>query len=304
MTGAAGNLGRVLLPALAAAGHQARAFDQRPVDGAHEVVTGDVRNLDDVRRAMDGVDAVVHGAALHGVHVGRWSDAEFWAINATGTFNVYAAAHAEGVRRVVLGSTISVYGQDIRRSSGPWPVVTEDTPPRRKDIYAVTKIVAEEIARHGAEAHGASTVALRYGMFVPEEWERYGFRLLFGGVDDRDVAEATVLALGHRLEVGFAAFNIIAPTPFAVDEAESLGADPWAVIERHYPGTRALVDERRLDPDELLWGGVLWPVSRAVNELGWQPRHAFDAFLDAFRRDDRAYYPYAGLPWWGVADDG
>ena len=54
------------------------------------------------------------------------------------------------------------------------------------------------VARYHATAGAISTVALRLRMIVPETFERYGFRLLFGGVDDRDVATSVVLALQHR----------------------------------------------------------------------------------------------------------
>jgi UDP-glucose 4-epimerase len=71
VTGAGGNLARVVVPALAAAGHTPRRLDFRPIDTAHELLQGDVRNPNDLARAVDGVDAVVHAAALHGIHRGH-----------------------------------------------------------------------------------------------------------------------------------------------------------------------------------------------------------------------------------------
>ncbi len=63
-------------------------------------------------------------------------------------------------------------------------------------------MVAEQTARFFSSVHGVNTVALRLGMFVPETFERYGFRLLFGGVDDRDVGQAVSLALAHHAPGG------------------------------------------------------------------------------------------------------
>ena len=68
VTGAGGNLARVVVPALAAAGHTLRLLDFRPIDTAHDLLQGDLRNPDDLVRAVDGVDAVLHAAALHGIH--------------------------------------------------------------------------------------------------------------------------------------------------------------------------------------------------------------------------------------------
>jgi nucleoside-diphosphate-sugar epimerase len=89
VTGAGGNLARVAVPALAAAGHTLRLLDFRPIDTAHDLLQGDLRNPDDLARAVDDVDAVVHAAALHGIHRGHWSPRDFWAINVDGTFNLY-----------------------------------------------------------------------------------------------------------------------------------------------------------------------------------------------------------------------
>ena len=53
------------MPALAAAGHEVRRLDARTLDGPEETVVGDVRDAEAVGRAVAGVDAVVHAAALH-----------------------------------------------------------------------------------------------------------------------------------------------------------------------------------------------------------------------------------------------
>ncbi|MCP9487287.1 MAG: NAD-dependent epimerase/dehydratase family protein [Gaiellaceae bacterium MAG52_C11] len=67
VTGAGGSLGRALIPALGAAGHEVTKLDLRPEHGG-----GDVRRANDVTRAVEDVDAVVHAAALHGVHLQRF----------------------------------------------------------------------------------------------------------------------------------------------------------------------------------------------------------------------------------------
>ncbi len=69
ITGAGGNLGRAAIPALERQGHTLRLFDFRPLETVHEAVVGDVRDPIAVAEAVAGVDAVVHGAALHGVHL-------------------------------------------------------------------------------------------------------------------------------------------------------------------------------------------------------------------------------------------
>ncbi len=299
VTGAGGNLGRVVVPALAAAGHELRLLDFRDLPGEHELLVGDVRDPDIVARAVAGVDAVVHGAALHGVHLGTWPASDFWSTNATGTFNVYEAARAAGVQRVVLASSMVVYG-GVAGESERWSVVTEETAPRPADLYGLTKVVSEDVARSYADVHGITTVALRFGMFVPETFERYGFRLLFGGVDDRDVAQAVELALEHDPPQRFDALNIMADSGLTPADVARLDADVAAVLEERWPGTLELVRRHGTDLHELVWGRLLFPIDRARSVLRWEPRYDFAAFLEAWRSGDRAHYPFANEEWWGA----
>lgn len=302
LTGAGGNLGRVLAPALAAAGHELRLFDFRPLESSpFETVVGDVRNLDDIRSAVAGVDAIVHAAALHGIHLSKWKPEDFWAINVTGTFHVFEAAREAGIKRVVLCSTMGVYGESARAPEDAWNLVTEALPLLPGDVYGLSKKLCEELGATYGRRWGVTTVALRLGMFVPEgSLERYGFRLLFGGVDDRDVAQAAERALTHAPENGFAAFNIMAEVPFTESELAALRQSPLEVLEKHYPGLGALLAEKQLDPLPLLWGRTAWSVEKAKALLGYQPQYNFDGFLGALRSNDTSYYPYVGLPWWGV----
>lgn len=300
ITGAGGNLGRALVPALKAEGHTPRLFDWRDVPSEHESMQGDVRSREDLERAVDGVDAIVHGAALHGVHVGKWQPEDFWDINVTGTFNLLEAARKAGIRTLVLCSTMGVYGESMRPPDGAWGVVTEQSPVRPRDVYGMSKSLCEHMCRHYAREWDISTVALRLGMFVPETFERYGFRLLFGGVDDRDVAQATCLALGHQPVGGFDAFNVFADVPFGPQDARDLRDDPAQVLEHHWPGCTELFADMDLDLGELIWGELIWPVAKAREVLGYAPRYNFGEFLEALRAGDRDHYPYAGLPWWGV----
>jgi len=298
ITGAGGNLGRTAIPLLAEHGHDVLALDARPLELEHETVQADVGDRAALERAVEGVDAVVHAAALHGVHLREREPADFWATNVTGTFNVYESARAAGVRKVVLASTMGVYGRT--EAAEGWAVVTEESDALATDVYGLSKWLCEQLARYHARTGGPATVALRLGMFVPETFERYGFRLLFGGVDDRDVAQAVRLALEHEPEGRFDYFNVMAATPFDEVDARALGDDPAGVIDRHWPGTTELVAERGLRLDELLWGEAVFPIEKAARVLGYRPLYGFDEFLAAWQRGDESHYPFAGLSQWGV----
>jgi UDP-glucose 4-epimerase len=298
VTGAAGNLGQLVVPQLISAGFGVRTLDARPASAADgvEACVGDLRDGEVVETAMTGVEAVVHAGAIHGVHARSWTAADFWSINATGTFNVYQAAHRLGVKRVVLCSSIAVYGSIRDR----WVSISDETTPAPSDVYGTTKLVAEQVARDASAYWGIQTIALRLGMFVPESFERYGFRLLFGGVDTRDVADAVRLALRSEQVGGFDSVNVVAPVPFTVADLDVLADRPLVAAERYWPGVTALVERHEHDIATLMDGrSAIWRSARATTLLGWQPRWTFDEFFRAWRQGQRELYP-AGSPQWGL----
>jgi nucleoside-diphosphate-sugar epimerase len=300
VTGAGGNLGRVLAPALAEAGHEPVLMDFREIETPYEAVQGDARDRTDVLGAVRGADAVVHAAALHGVHLAQYSRDDFWDLNVAGTHNVYSAALECGVGKVLLCSTMGIYGGDVRGAGDP-PVITEDLPLDPADVYGFSKKLCEEIAAFHARRHGVRTIAYRLGMFVPETFVRYGFRLLKGGVDDRDVAHAFLLGLEDSTTT-FDAFNLMAAVPFSVEEFGRFGGEPEIVLEERFPEIRELVEQHGEDFGALTreWGFAYWSTEKAERVLGYRPRYNFPEFFAALKEGDRAHYPYADLPWWGI----
>jgi UDP-glucose 4-epimerase len=284
VTGASGTLGTALLPRLVAVGHDAVAFDLRASSQPADWVTGDVRDADAVAAAMDGVDLVVHTAALHGIHLADHSPREFHDLNLTGTFNVWDAAVEQRVRGVVFSSTMGVYG-DTRRPPADDDVVflDEDLPLEPGDVYGWTKVAGEELCRYHLRQDGIPSVALRYGMFVPEPFFRYGIRLLYGGVHERDVADGVMAAIGalERGAIQHEAFNIEAPLPFTRDDAADLRRDPLAAVDRHYPGAAELLRSRGVASLKPI--SEVFSVRRLEQRLGFRPRHDFATWLEELR---------------------
>ncbi len=302
ITGAGGNLGRATIPALREAGHEPVAFDFRPIDESVESIVGDVRDADAVAKAVDGCDAVVHAAALHGIHLAHWPARDFFSINVDGAFNVFEAAAGASIDRVVLASTMGVYGRSLEAPSDAWAWVHEGLPTLPTDVYGASKVLAEELGRYNGRIGRMRVVALRFGMYVPASFEHYGFRLLFGGVDERDVAHSVLVALDHDPDGGFDAFDIMADTPFVQADARAMHDDPVAVLERHWPGCTEVFERRGIDPREHIWARFLWPVEKAKRVLGYRPRWGFAKFLDALGMADASRYPFLGLSHWGVPE--
>lgn len=146
VTGAAGYVGCRLCPSLSLE-HEVRHGDLRPpTGGVGEWVGLDVRSPEECRAACRGVDAVVHLAVASG-HEGDFEDEEFnrlrFETNVIGTWNLFEAARLCGVRRVIHTSSLMVVW-----GYGPGESVTPDSPPRPVGTYALTKLLAEQVARH------------------------------------------------------------------------------------------------------------------------------------------------------------
>jgi UDP-glucose 4-epimerase len=301
ITGAGGNLGRVLGPALVEKGHEPVFMDYRNVETSYRFIQGDVRNKDDVFRAVEGADAIVHAAALHGIHLSKYSRDDFWKLNVEGTYNLFEAAVQYGVKKVLLCSTMGVYGESVKVPEGSFGVVTEDLPALPRDFYGLSKTLCEEIAQLYYRSHGIQTIAYRLGMFVPENFLRYGFRLLKGGVDDRDVAQAFLLGLENKT-ITFDAFNLMAEVPFAKEQLSQWRKEPITLAESYFPGISDLVRQHGGNVEELLnmWGHVYWSIDKAKELLGYEPKYNFPEFYTALKEGRESHYPYADLPWWGV----
>lgn len=301
ITGAGGNLGRVLVPALIERGHEPILMDYRIIDTSYSFIQGDITNKTDILKAADGVDAIVHAAALHGIHLSKYTRDDFWNLNVQGTFNVYEAARQCGVSKVLLCSTMGVYGQSISEIPDGFAQVTENLPLMAGDFYGESKVLCEQIAQFYNRKDSIQTIAYRLGMFVPESFIPYGFRLLKGGVDDRDVAQAFLLGL-ENTTIDFEAFNIMAEVPFSENEFTRWRREPLILMEEQFPGFAELIAQQGEDSEELLrrWGYTYWSIEKAKQKLGYQPKHNFPEFYSALKEGNERYYPYANLSWWGV----
>ena len=169
ITGGGGNLGRVLAPALEEAGYEPILMDNRELETAHQMVRGDVRDETEVLQDLRDVSVVVHAAALHGIHLERYTTDGFWDLNVAGTRNIYEAARELGIGKILLCSTMGVHGEGVREAGDP-PLLTEDLSLEPSDYYGLTKRLCEELAAYYYRRDGIRRIAYRLGMFVPESF--------------------------------------------------------------------------------------------------------------------------------------
>ncbi len=165
VTGGAGFIGSHLVEALLEGGERVRVFDDfstgrrenlEPFLGRIDLIEGDLRRLDDLRRAFDGAHYILHQAALSSVPRSVDDPLATNEVNVGGTLNVLQAARESGVRRVVNASSSSVYGDlddfPLREEAGTEPM----------SPYAVSKLAGEKYCKVFTRLHGLETVSLRY----------------------------------------------------------------------------------------------------------------------------------------------
>jgi nucleoside-diphosphate-sugar epimerase len=220
VTGATGAIGPLVVEAFLAAGYSIRTLSiDPPPAGAWpedvETLIGDITDMSAVQAAMQGVESVVHLAALlHMVNPPDHLLDLYRKINVGGTKNVVESALKANVRRILFFSTISVYGDTDGR------IVSEDTPPRPDTFYGRTKLEAEKMvlaaknrtgkpigtvlrlaAVYGSRIKGnyrQLLMALEKGRFVPIGPGENRRTMIY----DKDVAKAAVLTLCHPVAAG------------------------------------------------------------------------------------------------------
>ena len=166
VTGGAGFIGSHVAEALVKRGESVKVLDNfftgrrenlASIDGAFELIEGDVRDAALCQEVLEGVDAVVHLAALHEVVRSVECPVETHDVNVTGTLNLLLGAHQAGVKRFVFASSSAIYGENPAI-----PRVEAMTPAPSSSPYAVTKQSGEYYCQLFSTLYGLETVCLRF----------------------------------------------------------------------------------------------------------------------------------------------
>jgi dTDP-L-rhamnose 4-epimerase len=219
LTGSAGFIGTAIGAALESDGHEVVRLDlmlpmahgsSSPPSGTHQL---DVRDADTWRHLLDGVDAVGHQAAVVGAGVKVGDLPEYASHNDLGTAALLAAMHEAGVRRLVLASSMVVYGEgrytctEHGDQTPPprarealdagdfenhcpvcdavlgWSLVDETTRLDPRSSYAASKVAQEHYASAWVRQADASALALRYhnvyGPGMPRDTPYSGVAAMF-----------------------------------------------------------------------------------------------------------------------------
>ena len=268
LTGAAGFIGTRIRMRLDQAGHDVVAVDTM-LPAAHgpdaalpDGVRGvDVRDADAVADALAGVDVVCHQAAVVGAGVNAADSPSYASHNDYGTAVLLAQMYAVGCQRLVLASSMVVYGQGryvcpehgevdpVPRSRADldaggfdhrcpvggeqvqWALVGEDAALRPRSLYAASKVAQEHYALAWAESTGGSVVALRYhnvyGPGMPRDTPYSGVAAIFRSSLEKGDAPRVYEDGGQMRD--FVHVDDIAAANVASVEAEPTGFEAFNV---------------------------------------------------------------------------
>jgi nucleoside-diphosphate-sugar epimerase len=230
VTGGSGKAGRWVVRELREAGHDVLNVDVVHDGSAHGLcVVTDLTELGQVHDVLRGADAVVHLAAIPAPEIRPAG--ETFRINTVSTWNVFHAAAAAGLGRVVWASSETVLGLPFDRPPDFAPI-DETITPRPESSYALSKLVGETMAVQVNRQTGIPFVGLRISNIMePADYARFeswqGDPLvrkwnLWGYVDARDVAAACRLSVEGATTGAEVAIVAAADTCMRRDSADLL----------------------------------------------------------------------------------
>ena len=302
VTGSDGYIGSHLVEGLVAQGYDVRAFvlynsfnswgwlDTIPEEtkAKIEVVMGDVRDYHFVKHAMDGVDAVMHLAALIAIPYSYHAPQSYVETNVTGTLNIVQAARELGIKKVIHTSTSEVYG------TAQYVPINEDHPLHGQSPYSASKIGADQMAisyhrsfdtpvaiirpfntygpRQSARAViptiitqiAAGQREIKLGALTPTRDFSYVDDTVSGfiaGLDNDDIiGEVTNIGSGFEISIGDTVKMI----------AEIMNAD-----------VNIICDEERLRPEASEVNRLFADIQKAKNVMEWEPSYGG---IEGFRK--------------------
>jgi nucleoside-diphosphate-sugar epimerase len=267
VTGGSGKGGRWVVRDLREHGHDVVNVDLVPDGSPNDLfLLTDLTDSGQVQDVVRGADAVVHFAAIPAP--GLRPAGETFRINTVSTWNVFHAATAAKVRRVVWASSETVLGLPFERPPDFAPI-DETITPRPESSYALSKLVGETLAEQLARQTGTAFVGLRISNIMePADYARFGSwqddaRVrkwnLWGYVDARDVAAAVRNALEADTTGAEVCIVAAADTVMNRDSADLMAeVFPGVPLRRPVAGRETLL-----------------AIDHAGEVIGYQPAHSW-----------------------------
>ncbi|GKZ35383.1 hypothetical protein AbraIFM66950_006012 [Aspergillus brasiliensis] len=301
VTGSAGHLGTALMLSLPSMGYTPLGIDILP--SPTTTVVGSICDRTFIASVLrnNPIQHVLHTATLHKPHICSHSKEEFISTNVTGTLILLeeSAKFKDRIESFIFFSTTSAFGRALNPKPGfPAAWIDESVVPEPKNIYGVTKVAAEDMCALVQKESGMPVLVLRTSRFFPEEDDDEDRRmamsdenlkvleLAYRRCDIEDIVSASVCALRKARDIRWGKYIISAPPPFDNDGStlEALDRSPAEVISKAFPEVDGIFEKRgwkhlaRIDR--------VYDSSKAVKELGWNPKYTFGKTLERLARGE------------------
>lgn len=242
VTGLNGVIGRAIRSLLEER-YEVMALSRSGVDGLprQNIYKADISDLKAIQPAFAGIDTVVHLAGAGGASSQFADDQIPWEsilrTNIIGTYNVFEAARHANVRRIIFassGATVIGYEEDFPYSElidatspeipDSWPLVTQESEPKPRSLYGVSKLFGEDLARYYVGISQMSIICLRIGL----------------------VLESNIPKPGRGMSIWCSHKDITQMVYKCIEAADSLRFDIFYVTSKNTRGYRDLEHARKV----------------------------------------------------------
>ncbi|KAJ5387971.1 hypothetical protein N7509_010512 [Penicillium cosmopolitanum] len=288
VTGSSGHLGTALMLSLPSLGYKPLGIDILP--SPTTTLVGSVSDRAFIASIFDSnaIKHVLHAATLHKPHIGSHSKEEFITTNITGTLILLeeSSRFVNQIESFVFFSTTSAFGMALSPKPGnPAAWIDEEVVPVPKNIYGVTKVAAEEMCALMQRTSGMPVLVLRTSRFFPEEDDDEDRRaamsdenlkvleLAYRRVDIEDIVGAAVCAMAKASGIRR-----------DIETLDALSRSPAEVVSKISPDVDSVFKGKgwkhlaRIDR--------VYDSSKAVAELGWNPKFTFAGAVDRLMRGE------------------
>lgn len=300
VTGADGFIGSHLVEELLKEDYEVRAFvlynsfntwgwiDSFPKEilDKIDVIAGDVRDPNAVRKAMEGMDAVLHLAALIAIPFSYYAPDAYVDTNIKGTLNVLQAARDLNIKRVLVTSTSEVYG------TAQYVPIDEKHPYQGQSPYSATKIGADRLSESFYRSFNLPVTIVRpFNTFGPRQSARAVIptiitQLLSGKEEiklgalkpTRDFNYVKDTAKGF-IEILKSDKTIGQEINIATQKEISIGTLAAELIRQINPGAKIISDEMRLRPEKSEVERLLGSNEKITKLTNWKPEYTFEEGL-------------------------
>ena len=300
VTGAGGFIGSHLVEKLAEIGAHVRAFVMytstgtlenldvipREVLSKIEIVYGDLRSIESVRKAVKGCEVIFHLGALISIAYSYHDPLDFVQTNVLGTFNILQASKEFEIKKIIITSTSEVYGTAL------FSPINEEHPLQAQSPYSATKISADKLAESFYKSYNTPVAIIRpFNTYGPRQSIRAVIPTIIYQTITQD--KIKIGSLAPKRDFTFVkdtveGFIKVAESENSIGETINIGSGKTISIGdlantiQKILGKSLIIetDEKKVRPDKSEVNLLLCDNSKAKKLIGWEPKVSLEEGLE------------------------